>query len=220
MLRRQITRQRAALFATSMRRVQHFLPPATSSEATKLQAAASSKLSECGRLQRRLSSDRPAEGLMCLAPVNVTAPLATIPGIGPITASALAATVADPSLFRSGRHLAAWLGLTPRVIGPPAFKNTKALRRHRISFICCLHIINWSVRSRKSVRCCKPRPCLQGGRPCFENHYLPLASQACFRAQLLASPPLMRSSRPSGGARSILESWVWLSNSGTTRRLA
>lgn len=40
--------------------------------------------------------------------------LATIPGIGPITASALAVTVADPSLFRSGRHLAAWLGLTPR----------------------------------------------------------------------------------------------------------
>jgi len=40
--------------------------------------------------------------------------LATVPGIGPITASALAATITDPSLFRSGRHLAAWLGLTPR----------------------------------------------------------------------------------------------------------
>ena len=40
--------------------------------------------------------------------------LATIPGIGPITASAIAATVPDPSLFRSGRQFAAWLGLTPR----------------------------------------------------------------------------------------------------------
>jgi transposase len=40
--------------------------------------------------------------------------LATIPGIGPITASALTASIADPLLFRSGRHLAAWLGLTPR----------------------------------------------------------------------------------------------------------
>lgn len=39
--------------------------------------------------------------------------LATIPGIGPITASALAATVPDAELFRSGRDLAAWLGLTP-----------------------------------------------------------------------------------------------------------
>jgi transposase len=40
--------------------------------------------------------------------------LATIPGVGPITASAIVATVTDPSLFRSGRQLAAWLGLVPR----------------------------------------------------------------------------------------------------------
>ncbi|MBE0702240.1 MAG: IS110 family transposase [Pseudonocardiaceae bacterium] len=40
--------------------------------------------------------------------------LATIPGIGPITATAFAATVPDPSTFRSGREFAAWLGLTPR----------------------------------------------------------------------------------------------------------
>lgn len=40
--------------------------------------------------------------------------LATIPGIGSITASAIAASVPDASLFRSGRQFAAWLGLTPR----------------------------------------------------------------------------------------------------------
>ena len=40
--------------------------------------------------------------------------LATIPGIGVITASALAATVSDPGQFTSGRQFAAWLGLTPR----------------------------------------------------------------------------------------------------------
>jgi transposase len=40
--------------------------------------------------------------------------LAAIPGIGPITASALAATIADASSFRSGRELAAWIGLVPR----------------------------------------------------------------------------------------------------------
>jgi transposase len=40
--------------------------------------------------------------------------LATIPGIGPITASAMAASAPDPTLFRSGRQFAAWLGLTPR----------------------------------------------------------------------------------------------------------
>lgn len=40
--------------------------------------------------------------------------LATIPGVGVITASAIAATVADPSFFSSGREFAAWLGLTPK----------------------------------------------------------------------------------------------------------
>ena len=40
--------------------------------------------------------------------------LATIPGIGPIGATALAASVTDPSQFSSGREFAAWLGLTPR----------------------------------------------------------------------------------------------------------
>ena len=40
--------------------------------------------------------------------------LATIPGVGPIAASALAMKVPDPAAFRSGRHLAAWMGLTPK----------------------------------------------------------------------------------------------------------
>lgn len=40
--------------------------------------------------------------------------LATAPGIGPIIATAITATVADPSVFRSGRQFAAWLGLVPR----------------------------------------------------------------------------------------------------------
>ena len=40
--------------------------------------------------------------------------LETIPGIGFITATAIAATVTDPSHFQSGRQFAAWLGLVPR----------------------------------------------------------------------------------------------------------
>ena len=40
--------------------------------------------------------------------------LETIPGIGPITASALAASITDPEVFKSGRELAAWIGLVPR----------------------------------------------------------------------------------------------------------
>src|SRR5437899_10342294 len=40
--------------------------------------------------------------------------LASVPGIGPIIATALAATVVEPSAFRSGRESAARLGLVPR----------------------------------------------------------------------------------------------------------
>jgi transposase len=40
--------------------------------------------------------------------------LATQPGIGPIAAVSFALKVPDPKLFRSGRHFAAWLGLTPK----------------------------------------------------------------------------------------------------------
>jgi transposase len=39
--------------------------------------------------------------------------LQTIPGVGLVTASALAATVGDARRFESGRDLAAWIGLTP-----------------------------------------------------------------------------------------------------------
>ena len=37
-----------------------------------------------------------------------------IPGIGVIGATAIVATVADPTIFRSGRDFAAWIGLVPR----------------------------------------------------------------------------------------------------------
>ena len=40
--------------------------------------------------------------------------LAEIPGIGPITATALVASMGDAKTFANGRQLAAWLGLVPR----------------------------------------------------------------------------------------------------------
>jgi len=40
--------------------------------------------------------------------------LMTIPGIGPITATALVAAVGDVGVFKNGRQFAAWLGLVPK----------------------------------------------------------------------------------------------------------
>lgn len=43
--------------------------------------------------------------------------LAAIPGIGPITATALVAAIGNAKVFQSARQLAAWLGLVPKHIG-------------------------------------------------------------------------------------------------------
>ena len=44
---------------------------------------------------------------------EVSKRLATIPGVGPVIALTLATEI-DPAAFQSGRHLAAWAGLTPK----------------------------------------------------------------------------------------------------------
>ena len=54
-----------------------------------------------GEIQRTAKEDETARRLQ------------TIPGIGPITATALAASVGDARQFKRGRDLSAWLGLTP-----------------------------------------------------------------------------------------------------------
>lgn len=40
--------------------------------------------------------------------------LTKIPGVGPITATALVAAIVDPQAFKNGRELSAWVGLVPR----------------------------------------------------------------------------------------------------------
>ena len=63
--------------------------------------------------------------------------LASIPGIGFLGASAITATVTDPSAFRSGRDFAAWIGLVPRQdstggkqkLGPISKQGDRYLRR-------------------------------------------------------------------------------------------
>jgi len=63
--------------------------------------------------------------------------LVSAPGVGPLTAHALLATVPDPTLFKSGRDFAAWLGLTPsehssgnsRHTGPITKRGDRSLRR-------------------------------------------------------------------------------------------
>lgn len=45
---------------------------------------------------------------------ETTRRLTSIPGVGPIIAATVRATIQDPAAFRTGRDLAAWIGITPR----------------------------------------------------------------------------------------------------------
>ena len=63
--------------------------------------------------------------------------LRSIPGIGIVGATAIAATVPDPKVFRSGRDFAAWIGIVPRKdltggkqkLGPISKQGDQYLRR-------------------------------------------------------------------------------------------
>ena len=63
--------------------------------------------------------------------------LQSIPGIGPITASALVASLGNPKRFLRARHLSAWIGLTPKAkssggvqkLGPISKQGDPYLRR-------------------------------------------------------------------------------------------
>jgi transposase len=79
--------------------------------------------------------------------------LATIPGIGVIGATAIAATITEPGAFRSGRDLAAFIGLVPRKgstggkqrLGPISKQGDRYLRR---TLIVGAHAVLKQARTR------------------------------------------------------------------------
>jgi transposase len=87
--------------------------------------------------------------------------LATIPGIGPLIATALAATVPDPAAFRSGREFAGWLGLVPRQNSTGGRQRLGRISRQGDSYIRRLLIIGAQsvLRGSKTAR---SDPWLQG----------------------------------------------------------
>jgi transposase len=100
-----VTQFRHAFLAT-LEAEQTKLPP--------LSAAFFAQLYEefCALEQRLASYTAKLEAISAAHPVCQR--LETIPGIGPLTATALVAAVSDPSAFKNGRQFAAWVGLVPR----------------------------------------------------------------------------------------------------------
>lgn len=71
-----------------------------------------------------------------------------IPGVGPITASAVMAAVPDMKQFRSGRGFAAWLGLTPRQNNSASTRRSGGISKQGQRDIRCLLILGASAHLR------------------------------------------------------------------------
>jgi len=80
--------------------------------------------------------------------------LESIPGIGPITASAIIITVGDPRQFKSGRQFAAWLGLVPQQRSSGGKERLGGISKRGDGYIrrLLVHgaraIVGWQKRSR------------------------------------------------------------------------
>jgi len=72
-----------------------------------------------------------------------------IPGVGPITASAVVAAVPDMKQFRSGRGFAAWLGLTPRQNNSAFTRRSGGISKQGQRDIRCLLILGASSHLRQ-----------------------------------------------------------------------
>lgn len=72
-----------------------------------------------------------------------------IPGVGPISASAVLAAVPDMKQFRSGRGFAAWLGLTPRQSNSASTRRSGGISKQGQRDIRCLLILGASSHLRQ-----------------------------------------------------------------------
>ena len=83
--------------------------------------------------------------------------LREIPGIGPLTATALAAAVGDASSFRNGRELSAWLGLVPRQHSTVGRAKLMGISKRGDSYVRCLPIhgaraaLQWADRRSTAI---------------------------------------------------------------------
>ena len=97
--------------------VEELLNVVTDASDNRVPAAARMCLAALGAQLRRLKEQILEFDRMIMAwhrSREASRRLDAIPGVGPILATALVASVTDPKPFRSGRNLAAWIGLVPK----------------------------------------------------------------------------------------------------------
>ena len=110
-------------------------------------------LEEIQRLEERIClAEKSLESLAENLPT--VARLQSIPGVGPLTSTALVAFVGDVRRFPSGRHFASYLGLTPRERSSGKTRHLGAISKRGDRYLRMLLIhgaraVLWRARSRK-----------------------------------------------------------------------
>jgi transposase len=108
--------------------------------------------------------------------------LDAIPGVGPMLATALVASVADPKVFRSGRNFSAWIGLVPKQHSSGA-RTGSVVSASKVIAICaaCSWPARWpsSAMPRSMAPSTVPgsRHCWRGGRRRSPPSRLPTRSR-------------------------------------------
>ena len=97
-----------------------------------------------------------------------------IPGVGPILATALVATVADPRAFRSGRNFSAWIGIVPKQHSSGG-KTGSAVSANEVIAIC--------------AGCSSPARSLSSATPRSKAPSVGPGLQHCWRGAPPRSPP-------------------------------
>lgn len=81
---------------------------------------------------------------------EMTRLLYKVPGIGKIIASVIAASVPDPSVFKSGRDFTAWLGLTPRQNSSGGKQALGAITKQGNRYIRKLLVLGGDLAAKRS----------------------------------------------------------------------
>jgi transposase len=95
--------------------------------------------------------------------------LDAIPGVGPMLATALVASIADPKVFRSGRNFSAWIGLVPKQHSSGGKDRLGSISKQGDRYLRSLFMAGaWpsSAMPRSMVPTIDPgsHPCWRGGR--------------------------------------------------------
>ena len=90
--------------------------------------------------------------------------LMTITGVGPVTASAIMATIQDANAFASGREFAAFLGLTPRQNSTGGKTRLGASQRWATAI--CASFWWWAPARRCAIAEAIATPCVYGRAGC------------------------------------------------------